>query len=440
MLTDLSIKNLLRPDNRPAQRREVPDGKVDGLYFVLQPSGAASWAVRYRAAGKPVKLTLGPYPVLDISAARRRAKEALGEIAGGKDPAAAKRAAKEAARAAQAVDDRVEDVAQRFLDRSVKRSVGESWAKESERLIRTEINPKLGQKRLGEVRRADVHALLDGIVDRGAPIVANRVLAVFRRLCNWAVERGIIEASPCDKLKAPAPEKSRDQLLSDDELRLAWTAFDAVGEPFGPIGKLLLLTGSRLREIAEATWSEVDLTAKTLTIAKERSKNGVAHVVPLSDKAVEIISAIPRIGGKKDGFVFTTTGKTPVSGFSRAKDTIDAAIMKGLWKDAEDRGDDPGDIKAPLHWVMHDLRRSVATGLQKLGIRLEVTEAVLGHISGSKAGVVGVYQRHTWSDEKRAALDAWASKLNAIVAGKVKSKDVTDLAKVRATRRTKAAV
>ena len=433
MLTDLSIKNLRRPDNRPAQRREVPDGKTEGLYFVLQPSGAASWALRYRSGGKPVKLTLGPFPALDLTTARKRAKEAIGEIAGGKDPAAAKRASKAAARAEQAADDRVEDVARRFLDRSVRRSVGESWAKESERLIRTEINPKLGQKRLGDVRRDDVHVLLDGIVDRGAPIVANRVLAVFRRLCNWAVERGIINSSPCDKLKAPTPEEARDRVLSDAELRLAWQAFGVVGDPFGPIGKLLILTGTRLREIAEARWSEVDLTAKTLTIAKERSKNGVEHTIPLSDAALEILKALPRVGDKKkDGYLFTTTGATPVSGFSRAKDTIDAAIIKQLCKDAEGRGDDPTEVKGPPRWVIHDLRRSVATNLQKLGVRLEVTEAVLGHVSGSKAGVVGIYQRHTWADEKRAALAAWATKLvDEIVSGSAKPSNVVEIAKVR---------
>jgi Arm DNA-binding domain len=158
----------MRDNARPDRRREVPDGKVSGLYLVLQPSGAASWAVRYRADGKPAKLTLGSLASLDLAMARKRAKEALGEIAGGKDPAAAKRASKAAARAEQATDDRVEDVARRFVDRSVKRSVGESWARETGRLIRTEINSKLGAKRLGEIRRADVHALLDGIVDRGA--------------------------------------------------------------------------------------------------------------------------------------------------------------------------------------------------------------------------------------------------------------------------------
>src|SRR5271165_4019581 len=165
MLTDLQIRKLPTPPTR----REVPDGKISGLYLVLQPSGARSWALRYRTAGKPAKLTLGPYPSLDLANARRRAQEALGEIAGGENPAAKKKAAREAQKAANSTEDHVEVVAASFVDKYVKRNVGESWAREAERLLTKEINPALGSKRLGEVKKSDVHDLLDGIVDRGSP-------------------------------------------------------------------------------------------------------------------------------------------------------------------------------------------------------------------------------------------------------------------------------
>jgi hypothetical protein len=207
VLTDLLIQKLKPPD----KREEVPDGRIRGLYLVLQPSGARSWAVRYRVGGTPRKLTLGPYPEVALAAARRRAQEALGELAGGKDPAAMKQAAKAANRAAaRADDDKVDKVVKDFADRYLKRHVGAGWARESERLLRVEIVPKLGGRRLGDVKRADVLDILDDIVDRGAPIGANRTLAALSRLCNWAVERGIIAASPCDKLKAPAAENERD--------------------------------------------------------------------------------------------------------------------------------------------------------------------------------------------------------------------------------------
>jgi hypothetical protein len=188
MLTDLSIKKQPLPE----KRRELADGKITGLYLVLQPSGAKSWALRYRAAGKPAKLTLGPYPTLDLATARRRAQEALGEIASGKNPATDKKVVREAQKAANSTADRVEAVANSFVERYVKRNVGASWARETERLLRVEVIPQIGGKRVGDVTRADIHNLLDEMVDRGSPINANRLLAVLRRMFNWCIERGLV--------------------------------------------------------------------------------------------------------------------------------------------------------------------------------------------------------------------------------------------------------
>jgi integrase len=402
MLTDLSIKKQPLPE----KRRELADGKITGLYLVLQPSGAKSWALRYRAAGKPAKLTLGPYPTLDLATARRRAQEALGEIASGKNPATDQKVVREAQKAANSTADRVEAVANSFVERYVKRNVGASWARETERLLRVEVIPQIGGKRVGDVTRADIHNLLDEMVDRGSPINANRLLAVLRRMFNWCIERGLVERSPCNKLKAPSPEQARDRVLSDSELRVAWQAFERIGWPFGRIAQLLLLTGARRDEIAGARWNEIDLEGKTWTIAKERSKNGVAHEIPLSDAAIQIIKSLPRIGGKGDGFVFTTTTRAPVSGWSRAKAHVDKAILAVTQDDA-----------APAHWTFHDLRRSAASGMAEIGIAPHVVEAVLNHKSGTIKGVAAVYNRYTYATEKRAALDAWARRLEAIVSG-----------------------
>jgi integrase len=414
MLTDLSIKKLELPD----RRKEIPDGRITGLYLVMQPSGVKSWAVRYRAFGIPKKLTLGSYPAVDLATARKRAQEALGDVAGGKDPATLKKASKATARAERADDDkRVERVAEAFIKRHVKLSgkVGAGWGAEIERLFKVEILPRIGAKRIDDVRKNDILAILDAIVDRGSPVTANRCLAVLRKFFNWACDaRGLIVVSPCKGIEAPAAETSRDRVLEDDEIRLAWRAFDAIDWPFGPIGKLLLLTGARRSEIAEARWNEIDLAAKTLTLPASRTKNDKPHVIPLSGQAVEIIKALPRIEGKA-GLVFSTTGATPVSGFSRSRELIERAIVADLRKAAIERSEDPDKVGAPPPWTVHDLRRSVATNLQKLGVRLEVTEAVLNHVSGSRAGIVGVYQRHEYAEEKRAALDAWARSLEAIV-------------------------
>ena len=164
-------------------------------------------------------------------------------------------------------------------------------------------------------------------------------------------------------------------------------------------------------------WGEIDLESKSWTLPASRTKNKRPHEVPLSEAAVEIIKGLPRIEGKA-GLVFSTTGMTAVSGFSRAKTAIDRPILETLREEAEARGDDPNKVDPPEHWQVHDLRRTVATNLQRLSVKLEVTEAVLNHVSGSSAGIVGVYQRHTYAAEKRDALEAWARRLDAIVSGR----------------------
>jgi integrase len=365
MLTDLGIKNLPLPD----KRREVPDGKIAGLYLVLQPSGARSWAVRYRVNGLSRKLTIGPHPTIDLATARKRAREALGDVAGGKDPAAVKQASKATARAEHAAEvDRVERVVELFVERHAKPKTRD-W-RETERMLVNEVVSRWKGRRLSQITRAHVHEMLDEIVDRGAPIRANRVFAQFRKMCRWAIARGIIERSPCEGLTAPSVETRRDRVLSDDEIRLAYRAFEVAGWPFGPIGELLLLTGARRDEVAGMKWSELDLDARVWSLPKTRTKNKRDHQIPLSDDAVRIIEGLPRIGFAKDGLVFTVTGRTPVSGFSRAKTMVDGTILETLREEAEARGDDPQKVQALARWTIHDLRRSVATNLQKLGVRL----------------------------------------------------------------------
>jgi integrase len=264
-------------------------------------------------------------------------------------------------------------------------------------------------KRLREITKPMVHAMLDAIADRGSPIAANRVLAQLKVMCKWAVGRGIISASPCEGVAAPSSERgrARERVLSDDELRIVWRAADSIGWPFGPIVKLLLLTGARRDEVAQMEWRELDLERALWTLPASRSKNRREHTIPLSDMAIEVLRSLPRI--ERSGFVFTTNARTPVSGFSKAKPALDRAM-------AELAGAPP--IPG---WVLHDLRRTVATNLQRLGVRLEVTEAVLNHISGSRAGIVGVYQKHDYATEKRQSLEAWAWRVEAIVSGEAPS-------------------
>ncbi len=297
-----------------------------------------------------------------------------------------------------------------------------TWG-EYKRILENNVVTAWRGRRLGELTRADIHELLDGIIDRGAAVQANRTFAALRTMSNWALERGVIDRNPCAGLKAPTQETSRERVLSDDEIRLAWLAFEKVGWPFGRLGQLLLLTGARRDEIAEAKWSELDADQKLLILPPARMKAKEAHEIPLTEAAMEIIKSLPKVAakGKEPEFLFTTSGERPVSGFSKGKAHIDRVIAEMIHAE---QGDDAQEL---AHWVLHDLRRTVATNLQKLGVRLEVTEAVLGHVSGSRGGIVRIYQRHKFADEKRAALDAWARKLNAIVS-RENAGDVVDFA------------
>jgi integrase len=408
MAKALTAASVERFKPNPKQRREIPDGLLTGLYLIVQPSGAKSWAVRYRHGGKPRKHTLGGYPALELADAREEARKALRQVQKGDDPAQEKRRAAES-------DDTFGGLARKFIERHQKPK-NRSW-KETARLLGlvpdktrpgTADDPKTfiavkgglvarwGYRKLGDIRRADIIAVLDDIVDRGAPIAANRTLAALRTLFNWSIPRTKIETSPCVGVKPPAAETERDRVLTDDELKALWKAAGELGWPFGDIVRLLILTGQRRDEVGEMEWSELALEQRLWTLPRGRVKNDNGHEVPLSAPAIEVIEKLPRVKGCP--FVFSTTGETPVSGWGKGKDRLDEAAGFDDWR-------------------LHDLRRTVASGMARLGIALPVIEKVLNHSSGSFRGIVGVYQRHSFADEKRTALEAWGRFVEQLVSG-----------------------
>ena len=413
-------------------RREIPDGLLVGLYLVVQPSGAKSFAVRYRHDGQSRKYTIGAHPKIDLKTARKLGEKALRDAAEGRDPAGEKQASRLAAKAADADDarkqrDLFENVARQFIERYAKpRAIAkgrpDAW-RETGRILGLRPDPDNPEqlvevggdvirvwkgRRVQDITKRDVNELLDEIVDRGAGIMANRTLAAIRKLFNWCVSRDIIAASPCTLIDPPAEEKSRDRILDDEELKLVWQAAEGDVSPFGPLIKILILTGQRLNEVGEMRWDELDFQKKVWTLAGDRVKNGERHEVPLSDAAIEVLTALPRIKSTR-GYVFTTGRDAAVSGYSRAKTRLDATVAAAL----------PEGSKAPEHWTFHDLRRTMASGMARLGIALPVIEKVLNHTSGTFRGIVGVYQRHSYADEKRAALDRWAAHVSATVSGKI---------------------
>src|SRR5262249_52759035 len=244
-------------------------------------------------------------------------------------------------------------------------------AREPGRLLRQQVLPRWGGRMVHEITRRDVLDALDRVVDGGAPIAANRVFAAVRKFFNWCVARDIIAASPCAGVKPPTAERARDRVLSDEELKLVWQAAGKVGSPFGPLVKLLALTGQRRDEVARMRWDELDLDACLWTLPPVRTKNDKPHDVPLSAAAITVLKTVPRVTDSP--FVLTTNGAAPASGYSKNKRRLDAQL--------------PADMPS---WRLHDLRRTAASGMARLGINLPVIEKVLNHASGSFAGIVSV--------------------------------------------------
>jgi integrase len=400
-------------------RREVPDGSLQGLYLVVQPSGMKSWAVRYRHVGKPRKMTLGGYPELGLSEAREAARQALRIVSEGKDPATEK-AERDSDRPAHM--DLMPAALDEFVARHVMVKNRQSYIDETKRIIEADLKPQWKQKLVKHVTKRDVIKLLDAIVDRGSPVMANRVRALLSKFFAWAMERDLVDASPVVSIRAPAEETTRDRILTDAEIRLAWLGAEKVGYPFGPMVKMLLITGQRRSEVAEAGWIEMELDGndQLWVIPPERSKNRKEHFVPLPALLLSIIEALPRIKPSNDDkakpvYLFTTSGATPVSGFSKAKTLLDAAMLEIARKEATKRGEDPQAVTIEP-WTLHDLRRTAASGMARLSVPVHVVEAVLNHRSGSIKGVAAVYNRYDYAEEKRAALTAWSDAVSKLAA------------------------
>ncbi len=403
---------------KPGQARiEVPDAVLPGLYLVIQPSGSRSFAVRTRIDGKPVKLSIGKWPAMELAKARELARAKLGKVHDGVDPRQEKR------KLAEAAKHTVSAVAEEWLKRD---QAGNRDVAKVRRIIENEVLPHIGDKQIGEVRKRDLLEVIDRVADR-APVRANRVLAHVKRLFNWAAGRDLIETSPAQHIERPAPEKARDRVLGDAELIEIWRACEGLCGVYGTGVRLLMLTGARLEEIFSASWSELDKDGARLRLPAERAKSKEGRDIALSAPALAQIALLPEIAGSP--WLFATTARKkngdaaevveeprprPFRAFGYAKARLDARLLAARKKAARQAGEDPDKVSvAP--WRIHDLRRTVATNLQRLGCRLEVIEAVLGHISGSRAGIVGTYQKHAFEAEAREALARWGEHLERLL-------------------------
>jgi integrase len=383
-------------DAKPGEKDSfLWDSALRGFGLKVAKGGSKSYVVQYRAGrgrGSPTKrITIGKHgSPWTPATARKEALRLLGMVAGGADPAGEKSAKRKEQKG----------------PRNTVRAVAEEWLKrdqgsnrrlpEVRRILDRDVLPAIGDKPIAGLRKRDVIEMIDAITDRGSGIMANRTLAIVKRLLTWAAGRDIMDSNVAQFVEAPAEETRRERVLSDAELVDIWHVADTQGGPYGAGVKLLMLTAARREEIFGLSQDELDLHGAAIRLPASRTKVGEGRTIPLSPQAVAILEALPRLAGP---YLLSATGERPWCDFPRSKRYLDARL--------------PG-MKP---WVLHDLRRSVATGLQRLGARLETIEAVLGHVSGSRRGIVGTYQRHAFETEARAALESWGRHVEALLSG-----------------------
>lgn len=377
-LTDIAIRNL-----QPGPvRREIPDAGCIGLYLILQPSGARSWAVRYRYNGAPRKLTLAGG--LTLKAARKLASDALYELEQGRDPAQAKQAARARFKAAKA--NTVRALCENYLHREAGRlRSGRLRKRTLERLV----YPAIGDVPLSELRRSHIVAMLDDIEDRCGAKMADLTLAFIRKIFIWHASRVDDFNSPIARGMGRYDAKANQgtRVLTDDELRAIWEAAEG-RQPFHALVRFLLLTGARRAEATGLPWSEVK--DGVWTLPPERNKTKVELVRPLSRAARHVLQNMPVING--GDLVFSHDGRRPMC--------LDKPVAR--LKTAS----------ATNGWRVHDLRRSCRTLLSRAGISADVAERCLGHVIG---GVRGVYDKHKYQREMQQAFEALAAQIERIV-------------------------
>lgn len=414
-------------------RREIPDGGCPGLYLVIQTSGQKSWALRFRRPnGRPAKLTLGPLDLsgkeapaqptighpLTLASARALAAELGRQRVRGRDVVADHEAAKSRQQFEQATraQNTFAGAARDFIEQHARKKT-RRWEQQARLLGLRPVSDTLEiipgglahrwrDKPTVDLDGHDIHCLIDETRRGGVPGLEQRtdepseararvMLACLSKMFNWLVQHRKVEKNPCSGVHRPDPSRARDRVLTDAEIVKFWLATDRIGGMFSPLLKLLLLTGSRLNEVAGMTREELSDDGRTWNIPGSRTKNSKPHVVPLAPLARDILKAVT----PDAGLLFTTTGTSPISGFSKLKSRLDNAMSIPPWR-------------------LHDLRRTTATGMAGIRVEPHIVEACLNHVSGAKAGVAGIYNRAAYEPEKRAALEQWADHVTGIFSGR----------------------
>ena len=358
------------------------DDLVIGLSCRVYDTGKKVFYLNKRLDGSQRRIKIGEFPYVSLEQARIKARDLLtqielGEFEKGDD-------APKAPTLAIVVED--------FI-RLYAKPRNRDWKRTAALLRKFE---PLYSKPIDEIKRPMIVAILDELIAGGMGTGVNRALSSISKLFNWAADRGIIEHNPIAGMKKPVPERSRDRILSDKELRAVWRSSAAEGYPFGVFTQVLIATGQRRSEVAEMRWSEIDFEKGIWTLPAERAKNKSLHVIPLSPVVTDLLQSVPRF--LRSDYVFTTTGTSPISGIGKYKERLTSASKTDT-----------------IPWTIHDIRRTVATEMARLGIAPHIIEAVLNHKTGVISGVASIYNRYGYAEEKREALERWGDELTRTV-------------------------
>lgn len=396
--TDKYIQSL-----KPKKARyDIREGQGNGLAIRCSTSGQKTWVYFYHFEGKKRRMTLGNYPAMSLSEARKRHRAAMTALSHGKDPGSERIQNKIEAKGAPTVNLLIKEYIEKYAKAPKSKTDNtprkKSW-KEDERLLLKDIAPNIGRRKAKDIKKRDIILILDHISERGAPIAANRTLAVTRRMFNFAVERDIVESSPCHLVKAPSKENQKDKFLSEEEIRCFWQNLEKanMSELIKIALKLQLTTAQRKGEVITAEWKDVDLQRSIWEIPANKTKNGKAHIVPLSDLAISLFHEAKTQNNNSIWAFPSPTCKKHI-----IPTAVDRALRrnKDLFKEIEDL-------------YPHNLRRTAASHMTQLGIPRLVVSKILNHV---ERGVTAIYDRHEYFNEKRSALNKWQDKLKQILA------------------------
>ena len=375
MLTDTKVSAIKPPKSG---QEEHPDSKVTGLRLRVGAGGAKTWTLRRRVGAKVINRKLGTYPARKLAEARRAAESMIASL--------------ERDGSTEGLDRTFGEVAQHWLDNKAKAN-NRGWEHQEAQLKR-HLLPAWKDRPIGGIKRHEIRELVEGIEGK---VIPNRILALTKTIFRYALSRDWLDASPVEGIEKPNVERARDRVLDMGEVARVWNAGGLLGYPEGHWVRILLLTAQRGGEVTAMKWTDLDLEAATWTIPAANAKADRANLVPLSPLAVEVIRSMPDLGD----YVFTTTGDKPINAFAKAKTTLDKFIA--------------GKADPLPAWRFHDLRRTAATHMVRLGIAETVVSRVLNHaVQGVTAQV---YALHTYAPEKRHALDLWASEVDRAVNG-----------------------